>query len=139
MEETHEFVPGRRTGNSYLASGNPRNPGTNSHGPLSRVNSILLASHTDAPSTPFSPGFLFCSLFSINVFSFPRSQNFLIISAKMRDCVSLSLFLFLSLSPSLKLNAIRLVLFVLDNGTILTAAPIDRRILFTQHCLFGYF
>lgn len=75
----------RRTGNSYLLSGNPRNPGTNSHGPLSRVNSRppRVSCRVHLPS--YSPGFLFYSLFSINVFSFPRSQNFLIISAKMRD------------------------------------------------------
>jgi len=39
-------------------------------------------------SPSHSPEFLFYSLLSINVFSFPRSQNFLIISAKMRDSLS---------------------------------------------------
>jgi len=49
------------------------------------VLSSILASHTGA--SPFSLVF-FYSLLSINVFSFPRSQNFLIISAKMRDSLS---------------------------------------------------
>lgn len=52
--------------------------------------------------SPHSPEFLFYSLLSINVFSFPCSQNFLIISAKMRDslsrteCDSIDFFFFFS-------------------------------------------
>lgn len=80
-----------------ILRGNPRNPRINIHGPpclslsLSpSFSSKLYSSLRLLPMhlSPHSPEFLFYSLLSINVFSFPRSQNFLIISAKMRDSLS---------------------------------------------------
>lgn len=76
------------------SGGNPRNPRTNIHGPPSLSFSLFLESILS--SLPLlsmhlslhSPEFLFYSLLSINVFSFPCSQNFLIISAKMRGSLS---------------------------------------------------
>lgn len=67
--------------------------------------------------------FLFYSLLSINVLSFLRSQNFLIISAKMRASLS-------------KTGMIQLVLFLFRiKEAIPVVTPIDWRILFTQCCL----
>lgn len=125
MEETHEFVAGRRTGNSYLLSGNPRNPETNSHGPLFRVNSILLVSPTGASSASFS--FLFSSLFPLTSFLFRARKTF---SLSQRKCTTLSRFLLGTCTFQywgfflfwIKMRSPRVTL-------------IDWRILFTQYAL----
>jgi len=87
------------------------------------LDSILLASHAPVHLPPHSPEFLFYSLLSINVFSFPRSQNFLIISTKMRDSLSRTEY-----------DSIGFF-FVVLNKEFQVLTPTDRRILFTQHCL----
>lgn len=129
---THEFVASRSNRKFVsILRGNPRNPDQHPWSTLSlspSFSSKLYSSLRLLPMhlSPHSPEFLFYSLLSINVFSFPCSQNFLIISAKMRDSLSRtecdSIDFFFSVVSNIR-----------KRSRVLT--PMDWRILFTQHLI----